>query len=345
MNEYSLDEKHTPKSSSRSIKLRFTDNAIDKAGAFLGGQAAGQAPVHRIMPQASPFQQPPKALPFAQNDEVSEEYAESVEQTEAVSGADERNVFSIFEKDGDDIIAVVSDFKGKTRKEQQQRFALLYVWGYQQVFDKSVPSDKSVLAALRKKEGLYDRNFYGYLDQITKQFLVKGLTGLKVNMHGSKEVDLIIAEINDDDIEGYAYWDTKPGRKRASMNKDDEKEVKEWVGMEVNIGGIDVRSLGNATNHAMFAVWSITRGLRLIDAVKSVMAYAYLTQKYSTVSVKYNAFGKALSQNKAKFSKNPSGLYYLTPEAEGEVESWIRGEPIQVSAEPEVEDTEGEDDE
>ena len=50
----------------------------------------------------------------------------------------------------------------------------------------------------------------------------------------------------------------------------------------------------------------------------------YFTQKHTTISGKKNSFMTALAheRNKKVFGLNPAGEYFLTAEAEKQVESW-----------------------
>jgi hypothetical protein len=55
----------------------------------------------------------------------------------------------------------------------------------------------------------------------------------------------------------------------------------------------------------------------------------YFKEKFTTLSVKTDAFKEALakSQNSGYFRKT-GDLYYLTPEGQQKVESWLAGMPI-----------------
>lgn len=125
--------------------------------------------------------------------------------------------------------------------------------------------------------------------------------------------------------EGFVYWKatTKPSPKKASRSKKNQEELDEWVDKPIDIGDFDIRTLGNARQWAMFAIWSITKRLDLARAVEPPMALRYLAKKYTTVPVKQKALSEAMRRNSNKFQKTADGRYYLTPQAQREVESWI----------------------
>ncbi|NOK61363.1 MAG: hypothetical protein GFH27_549305n132 [Chloroflexi bacterium AL-W] len=244
-----------------------------------------------------------------------------------------------------DVITKFNDFKGKKRKDQQERFIVLYVWAYNTILGKPVPVKQQVIEAMRRIK-LHDTNSTTYFQQTANALLIHTDSGFELNTRGLQVVEQFLEEIGDNSVpDGFEYWkgSSRPGQKRHTISKEEDRQVKSWVEMSLDIGQLDIRELKAATNCAMFALWAITKGIDVIKATKPKMAYLYLTQKYTTVSVGSKAFITCLGRgsNKSKFSKNPEGLYYLTPQAEREVESWIKGTEIQQEVEPEVLDDEG----
>lgn len=128
---------------------------------------------------------------------------------------------------------------------------------------------------------------------------------------------------NSSEGEGYVYWKSTTKSSKASTPKKSQKEVDEWVDNSIDIGDFDVRTLSSGTQWAMFAIWSITKRLNVEDAVKPPMAYQYLTKRYTTVPVTQHAMTEAMRRSNNKFQRTADRRYYLTPQAQQEVESWI----------------------
>lgn len=225
-----------------------------------------------------------------------------------------------------ELIPKLVDFKGKSWKQQQQRFILLYVWAYSEILGRPAPSKDSIMEVAKKSSNIYDRNnMRRHYEEVANEYLLSTNEGLELNPRAFQFVQEILAEIEDSSVdEGYVYWKgtTKPAPKRSAPKKN-QQEVDEWVNKSVDIGNFDVRTLNDAAKWAMFAIWSITKRLNVADAVKRPMAYQYLTKKYTRVPVKQNALSEAMRRNNNKFQRTADGRYYLTPQAQQEVESWI----------------------
>lgn len=246
------------------------------------------------------------------------------------------------------LVSLIIDFKGRTRKEQQQRYIALYVWAYNILLDNPAPKGQHLIQAARRAN-LFDVNLKKYLGEVTDSYFVSSTEGYSLNTPGSREVDNIIRQISDDAVpEGYVYWKTssKPAQKRQRLNREEQTVVDQWASLDLNIGNLDVRQLGKTTNVVMFTLWAITKGINVVPAVKPIMAFTYLAKKYPTVSVTANTFSRAFTRkyNEKYFQKNSNGLYFLSTVAERLVESWLKGEEIQSPSEPDaVDESDGED--
>lgn len=350
MNEFTLEEKQTTKSASRRINARLSDDAFGQAASLFGGM-----PSSRLVPQTKRDTPPSlqKLLPIPEDnqEEVVEQVIEgshAVDQSTTPSGNDndKDKALRFFKVNGEDeLISKFTDYKGKSKKEQQQRFIIMYVWAYQHIFSRIV-SSKEHMNSAAKRVSIYDSNFANYFEHTAKQFLMSSDVGYEINLPGTKRVDEIIKEMDDDGIKGAPYWNltSKPPRKRTSFSKEDEQKINQWLEIPTSVDKFDVRKLKSAANLAAFAIWIITKQLDKESAVKPREAYSYLKSKYKTIAVKQDAFSCALRQNPNKFAKTQEGLYFLKEEAEREVEAWIQGEPIQETTEPEIRDDEGEND-
>lgn len=347
MNEFKFEEEQTNESASRRMSGRFSDNAFGKAVDLLGGN-----PQFKLVPQVAGITPPPlpKLLPASEKnpDEVVEQVIEvsnSVELSIAPLQQDKKEkALRFFEVEGDnELIVKVPDYKGKSKKEQQQRFTLMYVWAYRHI-SESAQLSKEHMNSAAKKANLYDSNWANYFEKAAKEFLMNTEAGYKINAPGETKVNQIIDEMDDTGVEGYAYWKnkSKPSKKRSPSNKEDETKLQQWLEMSTNFDDFDIRKLKSAANLAAFAIWIITKQLEVKRAVKPKDAYNYLKGKYKTISVGPNSFSSALSRNPDKFTRTQEGEYFLTEEAEREVEELTQALPIQ-NAEPEF-SNEGEED-
>lgn len=342
-NEFTLEEKQTKSSSHRRINGHFSDEAFGQVAALFGG-LTGSRPVN---PLPTTYHQEP-LIPIESSD------GHVLDQTNELHGAGDRipphdppasddqdgsdktKALELFKPHGEnEVNAIAVDFKGKTWKEQQRRFILLYVWAFNEILGHLVPAKDNVIEAM-KKVNVYDKNNTSkHYQEFANEFLLSTDQGLELNIPGSLLLRDVLTEISSED-EGYVYWKktTKPSPKRTSLNKEDEQQVNEWVEKSVDTGDFDIRSLRNGTQWGMFAVWSITKRLGATSAVKPPMAYRYLTKKYTTVPVNQNAFSEALRRknNANKFQKNADKNYYLTQQAEKEVESWIAAGKVEDTA-------------
>lgn len=342
MNQFSLEETQTPESYQRRVEVRATDSAIEKIAPLLGGQVSSARiitqPLHAARPRLQEL--PPTDGSSSDDSNINEESASSSEASQQpqslVQGSDGINrALLFFERDieGERLVPIQHDYKGKSGKEQQQRFILMYVWAYFYIFNKPVPVREDVREAA-KVAGIYDHNFATYFAEVSKKYLISSSAGYRTNPPGNIMVNTIINDLSNESKSGFRYWENTPkaGTKRNGFNKEDEQSINEWIAAELHIGSVDVRNLRTSTNYAMFAIWAVTKGLGVVRAVKPKTAYVFLTRKYMTVSVKPKIFSDALnrSANSSLFARTADGLYYLTEKAEHQVEAWIKGSPIKI---------------
>jgi uncharacterized protein (UPF0128 family) len=330
MNEYSLEETQTADTSSRSIKIKFTDNAIDKAGPLLGIQAT--AP--RIIPQPVPVNVVAKALPSGEVNNREVYNGSALNKSEQISFSSSEDSLTeraqrFFEPYGEDqLTAIDPDMRGKSKKEQQQRFALLYVWAYQAIYGKGVPSKTYIVNAARRRK-LYDTNFNRHVEHIMQESMTHGDNGYKIIPSQLPKINSVLEEIESGEQKGVAYWKDTPraGRRRSNSNSSDDGKVEEWLSITTDYDHFDVRSLKKPAEYAMLAIWLITKIIKIEKAVKASDAFAYLKGKFKTIPVNQKQFSSALNRdyNADKFRKTSDNLWYITEEAERSIEALVRG--------------------
>jgi hypothetical protein len=194
---------------------------------------------------------------------------------------------------------------------------------------------------------VYDTNSSNYLNETERGWLLHVDDGYDLNSNGTEFVKQILADIEEASVPGgFVYWkgSNKPGQKRQKTSREEEQQVSQWLEAKLNIGKLDIRDLETPKNYAMFALWALTKGISVVPAVKPKLAYLYITKKFTTISVNERPFRDALSRssNRNTFNKNADGLYYLTSQAEREVEAWMQFGAVEQVVASEVEEN-GED--
>ncbi len=139
-------------------------------------------------------------------------------------------------------------------------------------------------------------------------------------------IDTIIVEIFDSSINGFDLsGKTKQGN-RGSRNKSDEMNLlNEWKSKHSTLESFDIRSLGTIVNYALFSLYEITKEIKVAESVKPTLAFKYLEMRYKTISVKKEAFVKALTkkENKTLFGKTGDQGYFLTPKGELDIKKLL----------------------
>lgn len=244
-----------------------------------------------------------------------------------------------FAEDDGFLIATIKDFKGKTWADQQKNFLLLYIFYYRLVFNKPIPNDEHLKSAAEKADIVDKNNFTSHIKNIHSGYLMPFAGGFILNEDGVKRANEIISLIDNNQIpEGNKYWSrnkTSSAPATPRIKEEDRRKVKEWAAEKVELGKLDVLELKSAREYAMFAIWSITIALKKGDSVKRGEAFYYLSTKYANISVKSEAFLRAVDNNRPKyFESNPTdGSNYLTKLSQQIVEDWVSGKSKPSSAE------------
>ena len=132
MNTFSLEEEQTDTTYSRKISLSFTDNAVDKVAPALSGYVplTPAKTIKQVTTVTQPQQQ--LSLPFLQTPEEGSQVDESeimenkVIETTVKSVSSNNAASDYFVSDAQGLlISFTKDYKGKSKKLQQQRFSLL----------------------------------------------------------------------------------------------------------------------------------------------------------------------------------------------------------------------------
>ncbi|MDJ0579543.1 zinc ribbon domain-containing protein [Crocosphaera sp.] len=324
LNTLSLEEKQTNNSYSKNLKVSFTDNAVDKLASFLGDHISGS--LSNGSNGSRQITQPQKKSSLLVSDHENIEQSDNIDndtviETNVQEISDNDSASNYFEKDGNGVLMQKhSDYKGKSKKAQQERFILVYVWAYNILFQEPVPNKKHLTEAA-KKNNIYDSNFTTRLNNISQRYLVTPDDTFKLNPSGSEEVEKIQTEMADKELKGNSYWNStrKNSNKASRITNEEIEKIDEWIDKNDElIDNFDIGKLNKHLEFAIFALYAITKKLNVENTVKPALAYEYLKKKYTTISVTKKRFGEILAgkNNKKYFEKTPEGLYYLTQEGE-----------------------------
>lgn len=334
VNRYRLEENITAESSYRKIELIMSDQAVKDGAALLRGflpslqkRAGSQElwPPYREEGESGELgelvagrQDGQPALPAPSSED------DATEDTRVVKGVLAAKYFDV---EGDSLTVLSPDFKGEKRKDQQRNFILMFVWAYPQLHSGTSPTP-SVLARAAKENGIFDGNFYNYMREMEALFLLRTDERYRLKPAGKQKVEEIRSLIDDPEIVGYRYWESKsrPGSGGRTLKSEKEK-IQAWLGIESPCDNFAIRSLETATDHAMLALYDITKCLKVENAVKPGVAYEYLKARHKTISLERRTFRDALSRGSKgkdrRFGRTSEKLYFLTPEAEEMVKTWV----------------------
>lgn len=329
-NRLFLEEKQTKTGSSRKVELSCSDIGLTHLLPVLNNQAPLVPPIGNNNDVVS---QPGNLLTSSRERKVSRsgntELAEdsiSVDVQEAKQSTEE--VFlDYFEKDNAGfLISKYPDYKGKSKIDQFKRFVILYTWSFE-----SASSDQTLdiehLREASKKNGMYNaKNHSRRFEEVANTFLVKVDNSFSLNPRGKEEALKILQEIKNPDIKGVDFTEiSKRTSSSSRFTKEDKQMVNDWISKESSFSSFDVRTLKKVYDYAIFALYDITKVIKIAESVKPSLAYEYLVQRYPQVSVTRKSFTNALNgpQNKQYFGRTPNGEYYLMQNAESIAKKWL----------------------
>lgn len=328
MNTFSLEENQTADTYSRKISFAFTNDGVDKVASVLVGQvplqfSAGRGLNQRQLSQSNQTAQASTLV--SQNefvDAISDQPATTTpinegKPTTELKPNDPKNIFEANAKGI--LISQWTDYKGQTKKEQQERFCLLYVWAYNLLYSDVKLTKGNILDAA-KSNGVYDRNLSHYLTKICSDSFMHLDGGYKLKPVMRGRVETIITEVLDSSISGFdlAATGARSGNRAPRANKEGENLIKGWINIPSSLEKFDIKSLSKVADFALFAIYDITKEIGEVASVKPTIAFAYLEKRYKTIPISKEKFRKIVSAKSyvTLFSKAPDGSYFLTSKGE-----------------------------
>ena len=253
------------------------------------------------------------------------------ESTEENEQPNNYNQVRFFEVHDDSITPTTKDFKGQSWAEQQNNFFILYTNSYHRAFDKPIPDGKHLRTASESIGIIDKKNFSRHLEKFMSAYTMAVPGGFKLNDDGQREYKKVSALMeNEDGKAGLKYWvpSSTPAQSPPRISDADKAKVSSWLNDDVDLGELDIRMLKSPSDYVLLTLWIVTKHLSKAEAVTNGEAFFYLLSKYSTVSIEPGQFRAAFVNNKGKlFNLNKSNnTWFLTPEGEERVKSWISGQ-------------------
>jgi hypothetical protein len=334
MNTYSLKEKVTKTKSSRHIEIQASDTAI---GALMARFPLDlNAPLRLLNVQETHtefVQLPPpnnyEELPTieSQNGRASDDERE---ESDATLLKPER-LFTEHSEHGIIPSKTFRDYLQKlpSKRQKQQAFAIMFVWAYSEMLGERVSHEE--LMAVIKYESLYDSNSSTYLSEVVNDFFKTVDNHYEVNGYdGAQRVNEIIKNIqNPEQLQASTpsrKASKKGGRPPGRESKAELEVIKPWLAIPLDIpNSFDVRKLKSAPKWAAFGLYLLTKILRVQETVEAGVVYAFLAEKYPSMSAKRKNFVAKMRTNDESFSLSAGGAFSLTETGEKEIKKLIEG--------------------
>lgn len=335
LNEYSFDEEGDRNFYKRQIHLKFSDIAIEKAGKLLPGyifpipsNQIREVRDNEITPELASLTESDGET-FVDKHEITESGGELLEEIR-----DSKDSYSEIEKwifrHGDNLEIKLRDFKGKTKKEQQRRLVLLFVWAYRRFFDQPVKSRTPILAIAKGKH-IWDTSFSNLITNMQQDLIIEDEEGIVLSPTGESEIDTILSELLDDSLDpGYDYWTTKTSTRKSvksAKTKADTEMIKSlvdtWLAADIDLGDFDVRKMANvkARQKVQFGLWVLKNKLNVNQAPLQAVIQ-FITRKFPTMGGKEKSLINSVAV-KEYVGRTPQNECFLTPKGEDDVEALL----------------------
>lgn len=340
-NSFLLEERKTLKSSYRKVEGRLTDEAFSNIAVMLG-RSHDHAPLlaeaereneNSALPNDTKLSEDrivdidsepsPIQLPLLTQTKPKT----SAEQTSEVPESELLTLRTLCTLNGNSIEFALKDYLGYSKKEQQIRFMVLFIFAHN-VFRDNSPTVEEIMKGARELKWA-DPNFTRYRKKdLPKYAWISDSTGYKLTSQGHKFALSILSEIATARESGKSGYVDGGSSKKSSRNKlttEDKKLIQ--IAVEENMGAndYDIRQVEGPMESALFSIYLLTKELTISPAVKSSVAYSFLLEKYETLSVKRDSFMKAVRDNRNNkwFKRNENGEYFLTIEGEERAKSLV----------------------
>ena len=274
LNEYSFLEEREGANYKRSVKLKATNDAVEKLGGLI---ISNSQPILGALPRKNPSPIT-ETIPQGEN-LLLPPSTDDKEETPIQSIIDNIDPYEkikdyIFPLDGK-LQVILDDFRGNSNADNQRRYILLFVGGFQYHFQNQVPI-RSQLIERSKSLEIWNTNFSKEITNLGKTYLIESDDGLRLSPKGKQEAGKIIDEIvnpNEESSNTNSPKGRKANRTKTKSGTEKEQKTNEWINSMGELRNFDVRILQKSINRQklQFGLWILLSGKH------------YLTRKGVTV--------------------------------------------------------------
>lgn len=325
LNEYSFLEEKVGDKYKRSVNLKATNDAVEKLGELIISNSQpilGVLPLTNgnstgvSIPQEESLQLPPSS-------EKKEET--SIQVPMEAHDPYEMVKDYIFPLDGKLEVKLVN-FRGNSNADNQRRFILFFVGGYQYHFPNQVPTRSQVIERA-KSLGLWSTTFSNLITNLGKELLIESKDGLRLSPTAKQEVVKIIKEIINPSDSTSTNSNTKQGRKntrsKPKSGTEKEQKINEWINALGIIRNYDVRNLQKSLHRQklQFGLWVLKKTARL-DRVPFPLLIDFVIKAFPTIGATKDSLRKSATGDKF-FGRTDAGEYFLTKEGQLDIEQLL----------------------
>ncbi|MFK7602397.1 hypothetical protein ACI3L1_09330 [Deinococcus sp. SM5_A1] len=321
---------------SLEIDLRIATEGLEHVGALYGiaGAAGRRQPTVTAVSRTLPVNAPALAEFAEETATLEDAQGQLTHQPEAlpapvISTPQENDLLASvrphFHHADDDVVCSLSNFRGKTQKENTQRFIVLYTLAHQDATGQKIDQEK-VRRALEKK-GMFDKNYNAYLKHVHQKYFVEagGKHVLTEDGHQYlKEILQALAlPLDEADETPRLKRTAKSGKIRYS--KEHQSIVDQMIDASQGLPNFSPPENWAPRHYGALALWLMSRVLDGPQAISSRMASEYLEKlmhgrSHYGAAAHSEGFGR---RSKGFFRQNSHDLYTLTNEGNHFVEQWL----------------------
>lgn len=324
LNEYSFLEERDGDKYKRSVNLKATNVAVENLSGLI---ISNSQPSFGVLPIPSKNServsvQPDERLLLPS----SSEEEESLVQTPK-DGHEPFDLVKdyIFPLDGN-LEVKLTNFRGNSNADNQRRFILLFVGGYQYHFPNQV-STRTQIIERAKGLDLWNSSFSNVITNLGKEFLIESEDGLRLSPTGKQEAIKIINEIVTPNESISNNNPTKQGRKnkgnKPTPDGEKEQKINAWINLLGEIKNFDARDLQKSSNRQklQFGLWVLKKTAK-VEQIPLPLLLDFIIKAFPKIGGTKDSLRRSIGENKF-FGKTHSGEYFLTKEGEADIEQLL----------------------
>lgn len=327
INEYLLEEAQTEKTFKRKVSAKLTNEA---AGTILSLLGQGVTPAPNNFNRRVDVSRKPSETPLLEAKIPPHEEEANIEDPEIEDDQPEvqnnnppaletSNISKFFSVAGGKVVPTITDYKGGSKKEQQVRATILFIHANELLLKEGVKIEQ-IRDALSAR-GIMDRNFSTYFVEVKSNYLYEVDGIYKLNSSGQERAVTALKDIMNGESKGWSKGDSRPRKPRRG--KTDDALVSDWLSKAEDLRELNIASITNHKQLVIFAVWLLTKKMKVADAVHPLDVYSFVKRKFQTVGISSEQFSNAVAKedHNNRYDKTEDGHMFLRPNGEKESEA------------------------